>query len=67
MVKGIRLQKPLPKALLVSCAGTPMAKAASTTMKMPTTANTQESGNHFSAQLAQRMAKRAARVSSMLT
>ena len=44
-----------------------MANAASTTIKMPTTAKTQESGNHFSAQLAQRIAKRAVRVSSILT
>ncbi len=63
MVKGIRLQKPSPKALAVSVAGAPMASAATVTISTASAAKTQESGNQRSAQLEQAMAKRAERLS----
>src|SRR3972149_6021075 len=58
MVKGIRLQKPSPKALAVACGVEPKPIAASATMTTPSTANTYASGNHFSAQAAERSAAR---------
>ncbi|MNL95155.1 hypothetical protein D3C81_49480 [compost metagenome] len=63
MVNGIRLQKPSPNALAVSVGLAPMASAPIHTSSTASAANTQESGNQRSAQLEQRKAKRAERLS----
>jgi hypothetical protein len=63
MVKGIRLQKPSPKALAVSVGAPPLMMAARLTTPSASAANTQESGNQRSENAAQRRAKRAERLS----
>ncbi|MNS99734.1 hypothetical protein D3C72_1341460 [compost metagenome] len=65
MVKGIRLQKPSPKAMAASVGLAPMAMVATATIITARAANTQESGNQRSAKLEQRRAKRAERLSSI--